>query len=172
MEKSEQNAAKHWNLVVPAKRGTELAIYIEARLSPLATFQDYENMKIPLALLLAGLLGLAGTSTLQAQHHGHHGGWSAGNAHGYNYGHSGAHQRSYGSYSHNFYAPSYGATHLHASRPYYAQPYQSYYAQPYQSYYAPGQVYQAAPSHYDYHAPSVQRHRLHRDVTPGHYDVH
>ncbi len=27
-------------------------------------------------------------------------------------------------------------------------------------------------SHYDYHPPSVQRHRGHLDYTPGHYDFH
>ncbi|WP_417850263.1 hypothetical protein [Thalassoglobus sp.] len=27
-------------------------------------------------------------------------------------------------------------------------------------------------SHYDYHPPTVQRHRGHLDYTPGHYDFH
>lgn len=128
-------------------------------------------MKITLAFLLAGFVALIGTSSLQAQ--GHHGPTNAhrsnyGNAHGSTYGHLGAQQRSYGGYSHNLY----GATHVQPLRPQYAQPYQSYYSQPYQSYYAPGQVLQPHPSHYDYHAPAVQQHRFHRDVTQGHYDSH
>ena len=49
------------------------------------------------------------------------------------------------------------------------------YAPRYQSYqpsYGYGQSYYHDTSHYDYHAPSIQRHRNHYHVTPGHYDYH
>lgn len=153
-------------------------------------------MKISLALKLAGCVALLGTSSLSAQDHhrpttrhenshgenghgsGHENNYRS--AHGTNYGsghennnlHPGAQQRSYRGYSQNLYAPLYGVPPMPPSRPQYSQPYRSYHSQPYQSYFAPGQVYQPRPSHYDYQPPTVQRHRLHTDVTQGHYDSH
>lgn len=66
--------------------------------------------------------------------------------------------RSYGGYSQSYYRQSgYGS--------YYSRPSIS------RSYYQSRPTYHDT-SHYDYHPTSIQRHRNHYHVVPGHYDLH
>ncbi len=107
---------------------------------------------------ILGLLALGSGSAFaqQCQHGGYGGGYGGGGYGGGGY---------YSQQSYN-YAPQYASSGYQSYQP----SYQSY--QSYQPSYGYGQSYYHDTSHYDYHAPSLQRHGNHFDVVPGHYDYH
>ena len=109
---------------------------------------------------ILGLLAL-GSGSAFAQHRHNRGGFYGGNQCNSGYGGGGYYQAQ----SYN-YAPQYVSSGYQNYQP----SYQSY--QSYQPSYGYGQSYYHNTSHYDYHAPSLQQHRNHYDVVPGHYDYH
>ena len=121
---------------------------------------------------IVGLLALSAGSAF-AQHC-NSGGYGGGHGGGYGGGYYAGNQfgvQVYSTPSYN-YAPQYVSSGYQNYQPSYQnyQPsYQSY--QPSYGGYSGGSFYHNT-SHYDYHAPSLQRHGNHFDVVPGHYDYH
>ncbi len=107
------------------------------------------------SVAIVGLLALSAGSAF-AQHC-QSGGYGGG---GYGGGYYGGQVYSQQSYN---YAPQYVSSGYQTYQPSY---------QSYQPSYGYGQSYYHDTSHYDYHAPSIQRHGSHLHVTPGHYDYH
>lgn len=111
---------------------------------------------LALSAVLAATL-LLGTSAQAA-------GFGVSWGNGYNgYGYGGARYGGFGNYGRS-YSGHYGN---------YGSGYDSRYRSNYGSYpsLGYGRSYHDT-SHYDYHPPTVQRHRGHLDYTPGHYDYH
>lgn len=103
---------------------------------------------------VVGLLALsAGSAFAQQCHGGGYGGYGGGGYGGGYYAGSQFGVQVYSTPSYN-YAPQYVSSGYQGYQPSY------------------GQSYYHDTSHYDYHAPSIQRHRGHYDVVPGHYDYH
>lgn len=111
------------------------------------------------AVAIVGLLAVSSDSAFaQHCHRGGYGGWYYGGGYGG------------GSYGVQVYStPSYYAPQ------YVSNAYPSYNYQPSYPSYTPIYNYGGSyhnTSHYDYHGPSLQRHRGHYDYVPGHYDYH
>ncbi len=107
-------------------------------------------------LVIVGLV-TASSSNVFADHcNGGYGGGYGGYGGGYQGGF-------HGGYSSGYRGNGFGVQVYSAPRYSYAPSY----TPAYQS-----QSYYHNTSHYDYHAPSLQRHRGHYDYVPGHYDYH
>jgi hypothetical protein len=91
---------------------------------------------------MAALFGLGATAEAGHKHHGH--------GHAHVHGH------------HNHYPSGFGLSFGFGGYPVYASPVAPIYRPP---------VYHDT-THYDYHPPTIYRHRNHYHVAPGHYDLH